>query len=50
MGCKSVVPRIEDPSYEHICTELGLKNVIIPDRTIAGYLAQMCAGGDADRG
>jgi len=47
MGCKSVVPRIEDPSYEHICTELGLDNVIIPDRTIAGYLTQMCADSEA---
>ncbi|UCE31896.1 MAG: NAD-binding protein [Burkholderiales bacterium] len=43
MGCRRVVTRIEDPSYEHICTELGLVNVIVPDRTIAGHLAGMCA-------
>lgn len=44
LGFKRVVTRIEDPSYEHICIELGLENVIVPDYTIARYLADMCAG------
>ena len=44
LGYKRVVTRIEDPSYEHICIELGLKDVIVPDSTIARYLADMCAG------
>jgi len=44
LGFKRVVTRIEDPSYEHICIELGLENVIVPDLTIARYLADMCAG------
>lgn len=44
LGYKRVVTRIEDPSYEHICIELGLNDVIVPDYTIARYLADMCAG------
>ena len=44
LGYKRVVTRIEDPSYEHICLELGLKDVIVPDYTIARHLADMCAG------
>ena len=44
LGYKRVVTRIEDPSYEHICLELGLNDVIVPDYTIARYLADMCAG------
>ncbi len=46
LGYKRVVTRIEDPSYEHICLELGLKDLIVPDYTIARYLADMCAGHD----
>lgn len=44
LGYKRVVTRIEDPSYEHICIELGLNDVIVPDYTIARYLADMCEG------
>ena len=44
LGFKRVVTRIEDPAYEHICLELGLKDVIVPDFTIARHLADMCAG------
>jgi trk system potassium uptake protein TrkA len=44
LGFKRVVTRIEDPSYEHICLELGLKDVIVPDFTIARHLADMCEG------
>ena len=44
LGYQRVVTRIEDPSYEHICIELGLADTIIPGRTIARYLAGMCAG------
>ena len=44
LGFKRVVTRIEDPSYEHICIELGLVDLIVPDFTIARYLADMCAG------
>lgn len=44
LGYKRVVTRIEDPSYEHICIELGLKDVIVPDFTIARYLTDLCTG------
>jgi trk system potassium uptake protein TrkA len=44
LGCKRVITRIEDASYEHICIELGLQDIIVPDYTIARYLADMCAG------
>lgn len=44
LGYKRVVTRIEDPSYEHICIELGLEDIIVPDSTIARHLADLCAG------
>ncbi len=44
LGYKRTVTRIEDPSYEHICLELGLKDIIVPDYTIARYLADMSTG------
>jgi trk system potassium uptake protein TrkA len=44
LGFRHVVTRIEDPSYEHICIELGLEDVVVPDLTISRYLADMCSG------
>jgi len=44
LGYKRVITRIEDPSYEHICIELGLEDIIVPDHTIARYLTDMCEG------
>jgi trk system potassium uptake protein TrkA len=44
LGFKRVVTRIEDPSYEHICLELGLTDLIVPDYTIARYLADLVEG------
>ena len=44
LGYQRVVTRIEDPSYEHICVELGLEDVVVPDYTISRYLADMCSG------
>lgn len=44
LGYQRVVTRIQDPSYEHICIELGLTDVIVPNYTIARHLADMCAG------
>jgi trk system potassium uptake protein TrkA len=41
---RRVVTRIADPAYEHICIELGLKDLIVPDFTIARYLVDMCEG------
>ena len=44
LGYPRVVTRIEDPSYEHICVELGLEDVVVPDYTISRYLADYCEG------
>lgn len=46
LGFARVVTRIEDPAFEHICIELGLKDTIIPARTIGRYLADMFEGRD----
>jgi len=44
LGYQRVITRIADPSYEHICMELGLEDVVVPNYTISRYLADMCAG------
>jgi trk system potassium uptake protein TrkA len=46
LGFAKVVTKIEDPSYEHICIELGLEATIIPSRTIGRHLADMFEGRD----
>ena len=46
LGFARVVTEIEDPSYEHICIELGLDGTIIPSRTIARHLAHIFEGRD----
>lgn len=46
LGFKRVVTKIVDPEFEHICTELGLEDTIIPSRTIGRYLADMFEGHD----
>jgi trk system potassium uptake protein TrkA len=46
LGFQRVVTKIEDAEFEHICIELGLKDTIIPTRTIGRYLADMFQGMD----
>ena len=46
LGFAKVVTKIEDPSYEHICIELGLDATIIPSLTIGRHLADMFEGRD----
>jgi trk system potassium uptake protein TrkA len=46
LGFKRVVPKIEEPEYEHICVELGLSDTIIPVQAIARTLADTLAGLD----
>lgn len=46
LGYARVVTRIQDISFEPICLELGLEDIIIPSRTIARYLVDMVAGVD----
>lgn len=38
LGFKRVITSIADSEYETICKELGLKNVIVPVRTISQHL------------
>ena len=44
LGFKRVITQINNPQYEHICMELGLKDTIVPARTIARFLADMSVG------
>lgn len=45
-GFERVVTMIADSAFEHICTELGLSNTIVPNRTISRTLADMVEGHD----
>jgi len=47
LGFARVVTRIEDPELEHICTELGLQETIIPTRAISHVLFDIAEGRDA---
>jgi trk system potassium uptake protein len=47
LGFARVVTRIEDPELEHLCTELGLQETIIPTRAISHVLFDMAEGRDA---
>ena len=46
LGFKRVVTSIGDPQFEGICHELGLKDTIIPSRTISRYLEDLVGGGE----
>ncbi len=46
LGFARVVPKIQEPDYEPICTELGLTDTIVPDETIARHLADNLEGRD----
>ncbi len=46
LGFNRIVTSIGDPQFEGICRELGLKDTIIPSRTISRYLEDMVAGGE----
>jgi len=44
LGFSRIVTKIEDPEFEHICRELGLSDIIIPDRNTAQRLVDMATG------
>jgi len=44
LGFGRVVTKIDDVELEHVCMELGLEDTIIPSRTIARHLADLCEG------
>ena len=47
LGFSRVVTSIEDPDFENICRELGLKETIVPARTTSRHLLNMVRGLDA---
>lgn len=44
LGFERVVTKIEEPDLEEICLELGLKDTIVPSRTIGRFLADLAHG------
>jgi trk system potassium uptake protein TrkA len=46
LGFGRVVTKVDEPEFEHICVELGLIDIVVPDRTIGRHLAEMVAGQD----
>jgi trk system potassium uptake protein TrkA len=46
LGTRSVIPRVGEDEFEHVCIELGLDRTVIPSRTIARFLADMIEGQD----
>lgn len=41
-----VITSIQNPEFEGICRELGLEEIIVPDRTISRYLGDLVEGLD----
>ncbi|MCG6876635.1 MAG: TrkA family potassium uptake protein [Betaproteobacteria bacterium] len=46
LGFRAVVPKIDDPEFDHICIELGLTHTVIPSRSVGRYLADLFEGRD----
>jgi trk system potassium uptake protein TrkA len=46
LGFSQVVPKLEDPDLETICTELGLDHVLVPDHELAQRLVDLVEGGE----
>jgi trk system potassium uptake protein TrkA len=46
LGFDRIVTSIGDPQFEGICRELGLRDTIVPSRTISRYLEDMVRGGE----
>lgn len=47
LGFGRVVPKVEDSDLENICTELGLDDVIVPDREVGRKLVDLVEGRDS---
>ena len=47
LGFRRVVTSIADNQFESICLELGLKDTIVPSRTISRYLEDMVGGSES---
>jgi trk system potassium uptake protein TrkA len=46
LGFKRVVTSVRDEQFENICHELGLKDIIVPYRTISRHLEDMVSGSE----
>ena len=46
LGYERVIPKIEDETLEPICTELGLDEVLVPDRTGSVHIRDLVEGRD----
>ncbi len=46
LGFSRVITKIEDQEFEHICAELSLHDVIVPDRAMAQHLGDIAEGRD----
>jgi trk system potassium uptake protein TrkA len=44
LGFARVVPRVNDPQFQRICSELGLEDSVMPNRAVAMHLEQMVGG------
>jgi trk/ktr system potassium uptake protein len=44
LGFARVIPKLDDPEFQHICLELGLTDTIIPDLAVGATLADMAQG------
>jgi trk system potassium uptake protein TrkA len=44
LGFKRVVTSVREAQFENVCHELGLKDTIVPYRTISRYLVDMVSG------
>ena len=44
LGFRHIITSIVNPEFDSICMELGLKDIIIPSRTISRYLADTISG------
>ena len=44
LGFPRVITRIENEEFEHVCLELGLVDTIVPEVTVARYMADMMEG------
>lgn len=44
LGFKRVVPRVNNPQFQRICTELGLEDNVMPNRAVASHLMGLLSG------
>jgi len=48
LGFPKVIVKVEDTALEHVCAELKLENIVVPNRAISRHLADMVEGRDVN--